>query len=282
MTDTDTSADTDPWCSIITVTYNSAETLKHFWTPRRRSDGVRWIVVDNASTDNTADVAQQLGATVIRLEQNHGFSYANNVGYAAATTDFIGFINPDVRLDIDALHELMTVSAKNNALVGPQLYNADGSQQPNGRGFPTLSAKIRNRLKGDDSRYLLHADGQTPRAVVWLMGAAVLGHRAQLDRFGVWDPHFFLYYEDSDIGLRSWKADVPVLLVPTARMEHGWARETAGTFRLSPWMREIASMSKFYIRYPSLLLTRRLASRAFGAIDRAVFGMDWSASNDRG
>ncbi|MGB3731813.1 glycosyltransferase [Microbacterium sp.] len=270
MTHIQGSASPAPWCTIITVAYNSARTLEHFWTPG--IEGIEWVVVDNASTDDSVAVATRLGATVIRLHRNHGFSYANNVGYQIARSNFIGFVNPDIRLTSDSLHILDQVAEEAGAIVGPQLRNADGTLQPNGRGFPTLSAKVRNRLRGDDPAYLLSSDNERPRPVVWLMGAAVFGHRAQFDQFGVWDPHFFLYYEDSDLGLRSWEARVPVLLVPTAEMEHGWARETSGRFRFTPWRREIASLTKFYSRYPSLLLPRRLASIVHTNITRAVFG----------
>lgn len=262
------SADQTPRCSIITVTYNSANVIEHFWSDIRLTADVEWIVVDNASSDSTVDIARRLGARVISLKSNRGFSYANNVGYAAASTEFIGFVNPDVRLDLDSLRVLEDVSARRNAIVGPQLRNADGSLQPNGRGYPTLAAKIRNRLRGDDPAYLLFCENDEPRTVVWLMGAAVFGHRKEFDRFGSWDPHFFLYYEDSDLGLRSWAAGVPVLLVPGAQMEHGWARETAGGFRVSPWVREIASMTKFYRRYPRLLGRGSTASNAYRSVIR--------------
>lgn len=260
-----------PWCSLITVTHNSARVLEHFWAVYAEFEAIEWIVVDNASTDDTVYVARALGARVIRLENNSGFSYANNVGYQAASADFIGFLNPDVRPDIEALQTLAEAARAHRAIVGPQLLNADGSLQPNGRGFPTLAAKIRNRLQGDDRRYQLFGEGDEALPVVWLMGAAVLGHRREIDRIGGWDPRFFLYYEDSDLGMRSWSADVPVLLIPTAHLLHGWARETAGGFRLLPWRREIASMTKFYARYPSLLLSLSAVERRHSAITGAVF-----------
>lgn len=260
-----------PWCSLVTVTYNSARVLEHFWAAYAEFEAIEWIVVDNASTDDTADVARALGARVIALKDNNGFSYANNVGYRAASADFIGFLNPDVRPDIGALQTLAKAAQEHRAIVGPQLLNADGSLQPNGRGFPTLAAKVRNRLRGDDQRYQLFGEGDEARPVVWLMGAAVLGHRREIDRIGGWDPYFFLYYEDSDLGMRSWSADVPVLLIPTAQLLHGWARETAGGFRLMPWRREIASMTKFYARYPSLLLSAPAVERMHSTITEAVF-----------
>jgi GT2 family glycosyltransferase len=103
------------------------------------------------------------------------------------------------------------------------------------------------------------------------MGAAILGSRGAVDRIGGWDPTFFLYYEDKDICLRSWRADAPVLLVPDARWVHEWARETTG-FRWAPWRREIASMARFYSRYPEFLTTRARSRRAHPDIDAAVFG----------
>jgi GT2 family glycosyltransferase len=257
--------------SLITVTYNSAETLRRNWTGSDLPEGSEWIVVDNGSTDDSAGVAESLGARVIRSSENRGFSAANNLGYSHAGGDFIGYINPDVRVDAAGLARLAEVAAASGGLVAPQLLNPDGSEQPNGRGYPLLTAKIRNRLRGGDPHYLLRSEDGSPRAVCWAMGAAILGSRGAVDRIGGWDPTFFLYYEDKDICLRSWRADAPVLLVPDARWVHEWARETTG-FRWAPWRREIASMARFYSRYPEFLTTRARSRRAHPDIDAAVFG----------
>lgn len=264
-----------PWCSLITVTYNSARALEEFWG-RGASipPGVEWIVVDNGSTDGSPEIAERAGATrVIRLSDNRGFGAANNQGLTVARGGFIGFVNPDIRVDFDDLARLAEVATREQAVVAPQLLNADGTVQPNGRGFPFLADKIRNRL-GQESklagRYLLYADAEEPRHVCWLMGAAVFGNRADIEAFGAWDPHFFLYYEDKDFCLRAWRAGIPVALVPDARWVHGWARETA-TWRATPWLRELASMAKFYARYPEFLGPRRLAARKHGDVHRRVY-----------
>jgi len=262
-------ADGRPWCTLITVTYNSAATLAEFWQ-RPLPDGVEWIVVDNASTDDTADVADRLGAHVIRLGANKGFSYANNIGRQAARSEFVGFVNPDLRIDEAGLRELREIALSRGALVAPQLVNADGSLQPNGRGYPLLTAKIRNRLRGGDPRYLLLAHGSEPRPVCWFMGAAVFGAVEAFDRVKGWDPHFFLYYEDKDICLRAWAAGLEVLVSPRARFVHGWARETT-RFSVAPWRRELASMAKFYRRYPEFLLGRRISARVHPDVESAVF-----------
>ena len=57
-----------PWCSLITVTHNSRLALEEFWGKNDKLPAdVEWIVVDNASTDDSADLAESLGAIVIRL-----------------------------------------------------------------------------------------------------------------------------------------------------------------------------------------------------------------------
>jgi GT2 family glycosyltransferase len=73
-----------------------------------------------------------------------------------------------------------------------------------------------------------------------------------------WDERFFLYYEDADIGLRASKSGTIVWLESGHNWLHGRARETT-QLKFGPWRREIASMAIFYMRYPDLLLPRKLA-----------------------
>jgi N-acetylglucosaminyl-diphospho-decaprenol L-rhamnosyltransferase len=268
------SEDSGVWCSLITVTYNSREALVRFWSRARELPvGVEWIVVDNGSSDESVELAKSLGATtVIQRNGNFGFSSSNNVGFSVARGSFIGFVNPDVEVDFSDLAYLATVAEENAAIVSPQLLNPDGSPQPNGRGFPFLVDKVRNRLgnsKKPNKRYLLFGELDQARHVCWLMGASVFGMRQDIDKFKAWDSHFFLYYEDSDFGLRAWKAGVPVMLLSEFSWVHGWARETK-TARAMPWKRELGSMFKFYRRYPEFLLGTRAASRAHPRIARDV------------
>ncbi|RZU66518.1 hypothetical protein EV379_2876 [Microterricola gilva] len=265
-----------PWCSLITVTHNSRKALEEFWGKNDAvPSDVEWIVVDNCSTDGSAELAERLGATrVIRLTENLGFGLANNKGFEIARGQFVGFVNPDIRVKYADLKALELVATENQAVVSPQLMNADGSVQPNGRGFPFLLDKVRNRLGSGEKlhgSYLLFSESDEPRMVCWLMGASIFAARQSIEMFGAWDSHFFLYYEDKDFCLRAWKAGVPVAVVPRVRWTHGWARETSN-LSATPWKRELASMFKFYGRYPEFLLGRNIASRKHARISREVYG----------
>ena len=258
--------------SLITVVHNSADTLRRCWHATRLPRNTEWIVVDNGSTDDSAAVARDLGARVVDAGANLGFSAGNNLGLQHAAGSFIGFVNPDVTVDVDTIGELAAVARARRALVAPQLLNVDGTEQPNGRGYPLLVAKVRNRLRGGDAAYLLRSDDGRPRPVCWVMGAAVFAERAVVEEIGGWDPHFFLYYEDKDICLRAWAAGIPVLLVPAGRWTHGWARETT-SLHWGAWRREIPSMMKFYWRYPEFLAGMRTSARTHPEIEQAVYGV---------
>lgn len=243
-----------PRWTLITVTYNSEDALREYWSGIRTSDDVEWVVVDNASSDSSARVAQELGARVVRLTANRGFGGANNVGFKASESRYVAFVNPDVRVDTDSLPLLEAVIDETQGLVAPQLVNPDGTPQPNGRGYPFLLEKIRNRLESNEegSGYRRFAPVDADIAVTWFMGAAVLGTREQFVSLGPWDERFFVYYEDSDLGLRAGARGMRRTVSGRARWVHGWARETT-KFEWGPWKREFPSMAKFYARYPRLL-----------------------------
>lgn len=242
--------------TLITVTYNSSEALQRFRT-EQIPDGVEWLVVDNASHDDSAATARRLGGRVTVLPENRGFSAANNVGLKAARGRYVAFVNPDVKVNYDdlALLSRLLDAAPEPILLAPQLLNPDGSPQPSGRGVPTLPRKIAHRLQREHRNgYRIIADSQSMRYISWAMGAAVMGRRSTFVDLGGWDDHFFVYYEDHDLGLRAWRSGVPVVLVGGARWTHGWDRATA-RWSWAAWKLELGGMAKFFARYPTLLVT---------------------------
>ena len=244
---------------IVTVTFNSAADLRRHWSDVSLPLGARWTVVDNASTDDSVETAQLLGADVIVLRKNVGFGAANNIGARSVASSFLLFVNPDIEIiaeSLDALAETLTEIP--SAVVAPQLLNDDGTPQPSGRNFPTLTSKVFNRLPGASTHdYQITADPGQRRYVSWSIGAAVAMRSETFDQVH-WDDHFFVYYEDSDLGIRAWKTGHVVVLDGRVRWVHGWARETT-RFSIVAWRLELASMAKFYIRFPHLLLPVGLA-----------------------
>jgi N-acetylglucosaminyl-diphospho-decaprenol L-rhamnosyltransferase len=257
------------YVSLVTVTYNSAAALEFFW--RDWPDDVcEWIVVDNASTDRSADVARSLGARVIQLDENIGFSAANNRGAAEAVGDVLGFLNPDVAPTRGGIAQLAARVIETNALVAPQLTNVDGSLQENGRGAPYPARKLAHMFAPEsktNKRYVRHVESGVQR-VVWVMGAALFMTRRTYDDIGGWDDGYFIYYEDSDICLRALRDGIPTYVDGDVRWVHGWARETSKGGSVSIWRHELRSGLRFYRHHVGCLLAVGSRAKVMRLIER--------------
>ncbi|WP_300681256.1 glycosyltransferase family 2 protein [Nocardioides sp.] len=251
--------------AAITVTFNSADTLTRHWKPCTNPK-FSWIVIDNASRDGTAQTARSLGAEVVELSENIGFSGANNIGATVASdADCLVFVNPDITLDADGLQRLAEEAVHRQCIAAPQLLNHDGSMQENGRRMPYLYRKILHffNMKGSRTQYEVFAGLGEIVPATWAIGAAIAIPADLFRKIGGWDDRFFLYYEDSDICLRASRMGIPTYLVGDVRWHHGWKRETRRSLNLAAWRREVSSALKFYGRYPPLLLHPRIAPRRF-------------------
>ncbi len=81
---------------VVLPTLNEESAMS--WVLPRLPDGYRPIVVDNGSTDRSAAVARELGATVVS-EPGRGFGAACYAGLTAATADVVAFMDCDASLD---------------------------------------------------------------------------------------------------------------------------------------------------------------------------------------
>ena len=245
-----------PLASIVTVSYNSARTLERYWSPP--PSWVEWIVVDNASTDHSQEVAASLGARVISLTKNVGFGRATNVGVQSSTAAVVGAVNPDVRVEYDDLELLVERVSAVDGIIAPQLLNPDGSPQPNGRGWPSLANKILNRLAPDLARgrqFQRFANPGERIEVVSAIGAAIFMKRSIATALGPFDPRFFVYYEDIDLCLRARSHGLPTFVDGDFRWTHEWARSASGA-NFRGWSLELDGLVRFYSRYPALLVRR--------------------------
>ncbi len=119
--------------ALVTVTHNSAAELEAMLqSVAQHLPGAEVVVVDNASSDDSASVARSAGATVVALETNVGFGAACNRGVGAVRAPITALINPDVELLDDSLLSLATELGRDDRperLLAPLVLNDDGSRQ---------------------------------------------------------------------------------------------------------------------------------------------------------
>jgi len=104
------------------------------WVLSRIPSSARAIVVDNGSTDGSADIARSLGATVVSCAQR-GYGAACHAGLLAASADLVAFCDCDASLDPGDALRLATVDA--DLVVG--------RRRPISRGAWPLPARLANR-----------------------------------------------------------------------------------------------------------------------------------------
>jgi N-acetylglucosaminyl-diphospho-decaprenol L-rhamnosyltransferase len=231
--------------AVVIVNYNTGEWLGRCLRAleaARRDLAVEVVVIDNASADRSADVAERLpGVRLIRNPANRYLSPAWNQGAEATDAPYLLFLNPDTEWFAGSLGDLLRVAHADReaGIVGPMLRNVDGTVYASGRRFPGLVDGLGHTfvsLVRSDNRFARRYrmddwDRTTPRVVDWVSGACMLMPRAAFDAVGGFDERFPLYAEELDIATRLGDAGWHVLFTPGVEVIHAVGVSTGGDRR---------------------------------------------------
>jgi N-acetylglucosaminyl-diphospho-decaprenol L-rhamnosyltransferase len=219
----------DKKVSAIVVNYNRRDLLhdclSSLLTPR---DGylTEVIVVDNASCDGSADFVRTRFPQV-RLfanKENEGYAKACNKGIRSSCGDYILILNGDIIVQKGAIEHLVEfIRSRDNAgAVSGRLLNPDGSIQREylGAKFPGLRQVFHFFAHGRTYMAYDHIDFNAVCKVDQPPGACVMVKRSVIDKVGLMDERFFLWYEDVDWCLRIRKAGFDNYYFPGADFIH--------------------------------------------------------------
>src|SRR3954453_4500762 len=205
--------------TAIVVAFDSAHALPDCLGALAR-EGAPVIVVDNASSDSSAELAERLGARVIRNARNEGYGRANNSGARAAESDFLLIVNPDIALEPGAVAALLAAAERypDAGLLAPRIVEADG------RFFFQPRSLLSPYLKNPGGRLAL-PEGDTCGPD--LSGACFMIRRALFLRLGGFDENIFLFYEDDDLCRRIADAGHALVHVHAAVARHARGASSA-------------------------------------------------------
>ena len=265
--------------SLVTVTHDSAPQLSALLdSVDRHLPGVRVIVVDCASQDESAEVAQRrAGVTAIRLAENVGFGRACNRGMEVVSTAVTALVNPDVELLDGSLLALAAEALRRDRaerLLAPRVLNGDGSLQDTVHALPGSAADLVRALAppavlpGRAGAALAPWRSERPREVGWAVGCALVAKTAALRALGPFDESLFLYGEDMELGLRAAGAGVPTWFWPAARVVHHRAHSSAAAFGGEPFERLARARHE--------VVARRLGQRR-AALDDALQALTFAS-----
>lgn len=235
-----------PKLSIIIPSYNTKKVtdqclMSLLKTLRLENLDYEIIVVDNASTDGSAESLQKYEGRfrsfkLIKNRKNLGFSKANNQALKQAQGDYILFLNSDVLVVNMHFKRLLNYldSRPDVAVCTVRVNLTDGSIDPaSHRGFPTIWNSLAyflkleklfgrvpyiNRLFG--GYHLIWNDIQTIHEIDSPSGAFYLARKQVLDEVGGFDTDFFMYGEDLDLSLRIKEKGYKILYYPLFQVTH--------------------------------------------------------------
>jgi GT2 family glycosyltransferase len=213
-----------PRVSVIIVNWNGAGHLRGC-LPSLTSQSFKSleiIVVDNRSSDDSAEVAKSFGVRWLLLETNLGLAPALNRGAAIAAGDLLLFVNNDMRFDpefVAALVEPLERDESVFAADGMQ-YNWDGTIREH------LAARLTFQSSHGSCTELVpglhfYQQEKTVKSPVFMASAAcMMVRKALFEKIGGFDDRLPLGYEDVEICWRAWVHRRKTVFVPNAVSWH--------------------------------------------------------------
>lgn len=245
----------EPDVSVLVVNYNTAHLLKPMWDALEQARGplrLQTIVVDNASRDDSVAVLQrdfpQLELIVNR--ENVGFGRANNQALAAARGRFVLLLNTDAFVQPDTLERTVAYMEAHPecGILGVRLVGRDGALQPSCRYFPTPwnvflartgLARFFPAVRMVDDLAWDHA---SVRECDWVPGCYYLVRREVVTQVGLFDPRYFLYYEEVDHCRAAKDAGWKVVYFPDTRVVHLGGESAKSDASLTSKGRQISAL----------------------------------------
>ena len=196
--------------SVVIPVFNSERYLRQCLDRLRGSTLTDYecIVVDDGSTDASAEVAEQRGATVLRMDRRRGPAYARNLGAQAATGEILFFIDADVCV---AANTLTRVRA--NFDQDPELVAVMGSYDdaPASQDFLSLYKNLMHCY--------VHHNSRREACTFW-SGCGAIRRSVFLKHSGFDESYDHPAIEDIELGYRLSRAGEKVILDPNLSVKH--------------------------------------------------------------
>ncbi len=222
--------------SIIIVNWNTRDLLRNCLQSIYEHTGksnLELIVIDNASTDGSAEMVKKnfLGVILIENTENYGFAAANNQGIKIAKGRYVILLNSDTVVLDNAIAKMVSFADiyPEAAVLGCRVLNPDSSLQLTCFMFPSVA----NMLLSSTYLYKLFPKSKLfgrermtwwnrndAREVDVVTGCFMLIRQEAIREVGLMDESFFMYGEETDWCYRFKQAGWKVMFAPVGEIIH--------------------------------------------------------------
>ncbi|WHT20382.1 glycosyltransferase family 2 protein [Crossiella sp. CA-258035] len=222
--------------AVVTVTYSPGKTLARFLDTLDEASTqspLKVVLADNGSVDGAPEqaAAEREHVQLLVIGENVGYGTAANRGVVQLPDEYgwVVVANPDLEWGPGSLDTLLEAAKRwpRAGAFGPLIREPNGEVYPSARLVPSLGRGIGHALFGKiwPGNPWTKAYRQEDRAVGerpagWLSGSCLLLRREAFDSIQGFDPRYFMFFEDVDLGDRLGKAGWLNVYVPTAEVMH--------------------------------------------------------------
>lgn len=234
-----------------------------------------WLI-DNASNDGSVEFFKKKfpQVKIIESDRNLGFAGGHNLSLKKISTKYVLILNSDTKVldgTIDHMVNFME-QQKEVGISGCRILNFDGTLQPNAGDLPlgaglinwlfnleSLGIKSPSFHRNDPSYY------KKTHEVGWVSGNFMLVRKEVLDKIGLLNEDFFMYFEDVEFCMRARKAGFKVMIDPRVEIEH-LSGGSLDEPKLRQWSGELKGLALFYREHFGLLASILLKILIFLAL----------------
>lgn len=225
-----------PVLSILITSWNTRELtmgLLESLTAHSPKVPFEVIVVDNASSDGTAQAIEQRFPKVVLLKnrENAGYARGNNQAYSVSTGEFVLLLGSDTVIIDTSITKMVEYlrSASDTGAIGCRLLNPDRSPQRSCRRFPTLWDAAMTYLSLDRlaPHYIMHDfDYYKTQEVEQPAATCLMLRREVIEQMGLFDERYTLLYNDVDLCRRIRDAGWKIIYLADAEVIHYGSKST--------------------------------------------------------
>lgn len=209
------------------------------------------IVVDNSGQGLVRRKGVAAGVRVIENSHNNGFGAAINQGLETSTAPYLATLNDDAAAHPEWLAALLrAIEQRPDAGMCASQVRLFGEHRLDSAGMlvaPDGSSKQRGNGRPPE-------DFPVPEEALFPSASAALYRRAMLQSIGAFDNRFFLYCEDTDLGLRARWAGWKCLYVPDAVVEHHYSHSAGAASPLKAYFVERNRLFVLVKNFPARML----------------------------
>jgi len=202
------------------------------------------IVIDSQAGEKTRDVVKSFilankHIAYCPFAENVGFAKLVNKGVAESRGEYLLILNCDIIMTKGSLGKMLRYvkEHKDVGILGPRLLNFDGSPQNSAFHFYTpLLILYRRTLLGKTSwgkkklqEFVINVESKTKPVSIngWLMGSAMMLRKDNLEKVGLMDERYFMYFEDVDWCRRFREQGFKIVYFPKAALFHYHGKQSA-------------------------------------------------------